>query len=385
MLIPPHERRIFSDEHHAYRDSVRRFFKAEIEPAVGRWEREGGFTREIFRKAGAAGLLCPMIPTEYGGAGGDLLHEIVLHEEHGYSPAGAAFDSGLSVDLAALVVLAGGTEEQKRELIPRYVSGELITDILVTEPHSGSDVAGVRTTARRDGDDYIVNGTKMWITCLHLSTLLPVVVRTDANKRGASGLSILLIDPESPGVDLGKPIETLLRGTGNVGMVAFNDVRVPARNLLGGAEGHGMKQAFAVLNAGRLCLGARMLAMCELAFEMTLEFVKNREGFGQRIFDFQNTQFRLADMKTDLRVGRGFLDSCLERAMREQISVEETAMVKLWISEMEARVIDQAVQLHGGMGVANEHPISKMYTYARPHRIYAGTSEVLRHVIGRGL
>lgn len=384
-MIAPHQRRIFSDEHHAYRDSVRRFFKTEVEPNVRRWEVAGGFDREVIRKAGAAGLLCPMIPTQYGGAGGDLLHEIVLAEEHGYSSAGAAFDSGLTVDLAALVVLAGGTEEQKRDLIPKYVSGELITDILVTEPHSGSDVAGVRTTARHDGDDYVVNGTKMWITCLHLSDLLPVLVRTDGSKRGASGLSILLIDPHSQGVDLGKPIETMLRGTGNVGMVSFDNVRVPARNLLGHVEGRGMKQAFAVLNAGRLCLAARMLAACELALQMTVDFVRNREAFGQRIMDFQNTQFRLADMKTEITVGRAFLDSCLEKALCNEISVEETSMAKLWISELEARVMDQAVQLHGGMGVANEHPISKMYTFARPHRIYVGTSEIHRHIIARSL
>ena len=194
-----------------------------------------------------------------------------------------------------------------------------------------------------------------------------------------------MVDPALPGVAIGKPIETMLRSAGNVGMVSFENVRVPAQSLLGGEVGQGMRQAFACLNVGRLCLAARMLAACELAFKMTGEFVKTREAVGQRIIDFQNTQFRLADMKTEITVGRGFLDTLLERAVSGAVTVEETSMAKLWISELEGRVMDQALQLHGGMGFADDHPISKMYSFARVHRIYVGTSEIHRHIIGRNI
>ena len=376
------ERPIFAEEHDFYRDSVRRFFQKEVEPSIADWEQAGMIDREVFRKAGAAGILAPHIPEEYGGGGGDLLHQVVLYEEHGYSPAGASIGGGLCPDIVSELVLRCGTEEQKQYWLPQYASGQVVSDALVTEPHSGSDVSSIRTTARRDGGDYIVKGSKMWITHIHLSDVLPTLVRTGED---GAGMSMFMIDPKLPGITIPKPLETMSKGAGNEGMVFFDDVRVPAEALLGGVEGRGMTHALSILTLGRLAMSARMLAACELAMKMTVDFVRDREAFGQRVIDFQNTQFRLADMKTEIAVGRAFLDSLLSKMMNGTIKDEESSMAKLWLSELEGRVMDQAVQLHGGMGFADENPISRMYTMARVHRIFLGTSEIHRVIIGRSI
>jgi len=375
-------RPMFQEEHHLYRQSVRRFFETEVEPAVGEWEKAGMIDREMFTKAGRAGILAPHIPEEYGGGGGDLLHQIVLYEEHGYSRAGASIGGGLCPDIVSELVYRSGTEEQKQYWLPRYASGEVVSDALVTEPHSGSDVASVRTHAKRAGGDYVINGSKMWITHLHLSDVLPTLVRTGDDGRG---MSMFMIDPKLPGVTIPRPIATMSKGISNEGMVFFDDVRVPAEALLGGVEGKGMTHALSILTLGRLAMAARMIAACELALQLTVEFVRERKAFGQRVLNFQNTQFRLADMKTEIAVGKAFLDSLLVKMMEGTIKDEESSMAKLWLSELEGRVMDQAVQLHGGMGFADENLISRMYTMARVHRIFLGTSEIHRMIIGRSI
>ena len=338
--------------------------------------------REIFRAAGAAGILAPHIPTDYGGGGGDLLHQIVLYEEHGYSPAGASIGGGLCPDIVSEMVFRCGTEAQKLYWLPQYASGDVVSDALVTEPHSGSDISSIRTTAKRDGGDYIINGSKMWITNIHFSDVLPTLVRTGD---GGSSMSMFMIDAKLPGVTIPKPLKTMSKGASNEGMVFFDDVRVPSEALLGGVEGRGMMHALSILTLGRLAMSARMLAACELAMKLTVDFVRDREAFGQRVMDFQNTQFRLADMKTEIAVGRAFLDALLDKMMQGTIQDEESSMAKLWLSELEGRVMDQAVQLHGGMGFADENPISRMYTMARVHRIFLGTSEIHRLIIARSI
>jgi acyl-CoA dehydrogenase len=374
----------FSDEHRQFRDTVRRFFQREIEPNVRQWERDGIFPRDLFRRAGAAGILQAGIPTEYGGGGGDFLHHVILHEEHGYSVAGASMGGGLGIDGSGYVIYSGGTEEQKREWLPRYASGEVIAEACFTEPQSGSDVAGFRTYARKDGSDYVINGHKIWITNGTLCTMLLVVCKTDP-QGGASGMSLFLVDADTKGVSRSRPIETLHKGCANEAEFFFEDVRVPAQRLLGGREGGGFKQVMSVLNDMRIAEGARYLAAAERAFDLTLEYVKDRKAFGQRIFDFQNTQFRLAEMKTELTVGRAFLEGLLRKIKNNSLTAVDSSMAKLWLSELEFRVADQCLQFFGGMGYAHETPISQIWTHARAHRILLGTSEIHRLAVGRSL
>jgi long-chain-acyl-CoA dehydrogenase len=378
------DRSIYSEEHLQFRDTVRRFFEREIDPHVREWERAGMFPRELFRKAGQAGLLQAGVPVEYGGGGGDFLHHVILHEQHGYSVAGASMGGGLGIDGSGYVILAGGTEEQKKEWLPRYASGEVVAEACFTEPQSGSDVAGFRTFARKDGSDYVINGHKIWITNGSLCTMLPVVAKTDPDG-GSKGMSIFLVDADMKGVSKSRPIETLHKGCANEAEFFFEDVRVPADRLLGGQEGGGFKHVMSVLNDMRVAEGARYLAAAETAFDLTLEYVKNRKAFGQRIFDFQNTQFRLAEMKTELTVGRAYIDAMLRKVMDDTLTATDSSMAKLWLSELEFRVADQCLQFFGGMGYAHEMPISQIWTHARVHRILLGTSEIHRMAIGRTL
>jgi long-chain-acyl-CoA dehydrogenase len=370
---------VYSDEHLQFRDTVRRFFQREIEPNIKQWERDGTFPRDLFRKAGKAGILQAGVPTEYGGGGGDFLHHVILHEEHGYSVAGASMGGGLGIDGSGYVILAGGSEEQKKEWLPRYASGEVVAEACFTEPQSG-----FRTFARKDGGDYIINGHKIWITNGSLCTMLPVVCKTNP-AGGTKGMSIFLVDADMKGVSKSRPIETLHKGCANEAEFFFEDVRVPADRLLGGKEGGGFKQVMSVLNDMRIAEGARYLAAAERAFELALEYVKNRKAFGQRIFDFQNTQFRLAEMKTELTVGRAFLERMLGKVKSGSVTPMDSSMAKLWLSELEFRVADQCLQFFGGMGYAHETPISQIWTHARVHRILLGTSEIHRLAIGRSL
>jgi len=379
-----YERPIFSEEHRLYRETVRRFFKTEVEPNLKAWEAEGRYPRDLFKKAGAAGILCAGFPEEYGGGGGDFLHHVIMHEESGFSIAGAYLDGGLNTDGSAYMIYRAGTEEQKRYWIPKYASGEVVAEAAITEPGGGSDVAAIRTTAVRDGDHYIVNGSKVWITNGNYCDMFPTVVRTGSGSSGGS-FSILLIPADLEGVSTGKNLETMNRGCGDLAEIFFDNVRVPAENLLGGAEGQGFGHAMSILADMRLAEGARFLAAAELAFEITLDYVKNRKAFGKRIFDFQNTQFKLAEMKTQLSMGRAFIDSCLAKAMKGPVDPVEASMAKLSMSELEGRVMDECVQLHGGNGFSNEYPISKLYTTARVHRILLGTSEIQKLAIARSL
>jgi acyl-CoA dehydrogenase len=301
-------REIFSAEHEAYRNTARRFFRSEVEPQVRQWERDGFFPAELFRKAGAAGLLCAAVPAEYSGAGGDLLHLMIFHEEHGYSPAGAALDAGMATDISAYAVLYAGTEEQKREWLPQFAAGEIIAELGLTESQSGSDPRSIQTSARRVGSDWVLSGAKMWISNGPILTDLIVVARVEKS------LALFVVPMTTRGVTVSRPTELMLKGAGGVSEIHLDDVRVPARNRLGGEDEHSLSNALKTVTIGRLATSARMLAACELAYHMTVDFVKNRKAFGQRIFDFQNTQFKLAEMKTQLVAGAAFRD-CLLRSL----------------------------------------------------------------------
>lgn len=377
-------RDILGEEHLAFRDTVRRFFESEIEPHIKDWEEVGTFDKEIFRKAAEYGILQAGIPVEYGGMGGDFIHHTILHEQNGYSVAGASIGNGLAVDGTSYLILAGGTEEQKKFWLPRFASGETIAEAAFTEPQSGSDVAGFRTYAKRSGSDYIVNGSKTWITAGPMLTLLPTIAKVDTPD-GGTALACLLIDADAPGVTLGKPIKTLHRGCAVESEIFYEDVRVPAERLLGGGVGNGFKQAMSVINPMRIASASRFVAAAELAFDMTVEYVKNRKAFGKTIFDFQNTQFQLADMKAEIILARTFIDSCLSKAVNGTLAPEESSIAKLTASETEFSVMDRCLQLHGGMGYADEMPISKMWTVSRVHRIFLGTSEIHRLTIARSI
>ncbi len=379
-------RPVFREDHEQFRSTVRNFFKTEIEPNVRRWEKEGGFPAELFRTAGKAGLLCSAIPEEYGGQGGDLLHLLVLHEEHAYSPAGAAIDSGLLTDMVAQTLLHGGTEEQKRAWLPRFASGELIAELAMSEAEAGSDVRGVKTYARRDGGDYIINGAKMWLSNGPLMNFAFVAAKIDHGKTLDDPVTLFIVPfDEVKGLTVSKPSEMLNKSAGGIAELFLDDVRVPAEYILGGAEGRGLAHAFATLGLARVASATRAVAAGELALQLTLEFVKNRKAFGKRIADFQNTQFKLATVKTELAVGRAFADKLLAQVLGNAIDPTESAMGKLWCTEMEGRVMDECLQLFGGAGYSDEYPISKMFAFARAHRIQVGTSEIMRLIIARSL
>jgi len=363
---------------------VRRFFKREIEPYVKEWQNDVFFPAEVFKKAGQAGLLCAGIPEVYGGGGGDFLHHAILYEEHGFSPGGPGMEAGVTTDTAAYAVYHGGTEAQKHEWLPQFASGEAISEVGVTEPHSGSDPRSMKTYARRVGGDYVINGQKMWMTNGPIMTMLIVAARTGENTDGRGKISMFLVPIKgTKGVTVSNPLELMLKSAGGVSQVFFEDVRVPASSILGGEEGRGMNAALDTITTARLAMSARMVATCELAFLMTVDFVKNRSAFGQKVFDFQNTQFKLASVKTELSVARIYIDELLARNVEGRVDPVEASMAKLWISEMEGRVIDELLQLHGGAGFSDDYPISKMYTFARVHRLYLGTSEIQRLTIAR--
>jgi acyl-CoA dehydrogenase len=377
-------RSIFTETHHQFREQVRRFYAAEIEPHVTAWEAAGGFPRELFRKAAAAGILAPGFPEEYGGGGGDVRHFAVCYEEHGYSPAGAAIDSGIDTDASAYIIYLGGTEEQKKLWLPKFASGDVVGEGLFTEPHSGSDMTSMATTAVKDGDHFVINGSKAWITNANHLDLCLLVARVSApGEKPQFGL--FLVDGHAPGVTKGKPFHTLLQGSGNIGEVFFENVRVGEDRVLGGAVSAGIGQAARALNITRVLYAARSLAACELALAMTLDFVKERRAFGGRLFDLPTLQARLADIKMEITVTRPFIDHCLTKLHNGSITATDSSTAKLWATELEVRVTDQCAHLHGAMGLSNQHPISKMVAAARAHRYAMGVSEMQRQTIIRSL
>jgi acyl-CoA dehydrogenase len=377
-------RDVFRPDHEGFRETTRRFFQRNIEPNVRQWEVDGFFPAELFREAGRAGLLCASIPAEYGGAGGDLLHHMILHEEHGYSTAGAALEAGLTTDLTANIIYDSGTEEQKRTWLPFFASGEGIAEVGLTEPGAGSDARGIKTIAKRDGNDYVINGQKMWMSNGPILTVLFVISKIML-AGGREGTAMFIVPMDTKGVTRSKPTELMMKSCGGACEVFFDDVRVPARYLLGEEEGLGLKQALNSIALGRVAAAARSIAACELALEITVDFVKNRSAFGQTIFDFQNTQFKRASTATEITAARAFVDSVLRKMTEGEVGSVESAKLKLFCTELEGRVMDECLQLHGAAGYSNEYAISKMYAFARIHRIYIGTSEIMRTVIGRSL
>jgi acyl-CoA dehydrogenase len=385
MHIDHAARGIFNESHDAFREQVKRFYVQEIEPHIPAWEQAGAFDRNLFRKAAAAGLLCPGMPEEYGGGGGDILHLAVCYEEHGYSPAGASIDSGLDTDASAYIILLGGTEAQKQAWLPQFASGAVVGEGLFTEPQAGSDMMAMKTTAVRQGDEWVINGSKAWITNGNHLDLCLLVARIKEPGESKPKFGLFLIDGDAPGVTKGKPFQTMLRGCSNLGELFFEDVRVGDDRLLGGPGASGLGQAARTLNITRTIYAARSVASCDLAFHMALDFVKNRPAFGKTLFDLPLVKAKLAEVKMRIAVARAFVDKCLVAARDNRLSPDQSSMAKLWCTEMEVEITDICAHLHGAMGFSNEHPMSKMVAAARGHRYAMGVSEMQLDTIMRML
>ncbi|WAF87030.1 acyl-CoA dehydrogenase family protein [Metapseudomonas otitidis] len=378
-MIP---RTLFSPEHELFRDSVRRFLEEEAVPFHHQWEKDGHVDRALWNKAGEAGLLCPHIPEAYGGVGADFLYSTVVIEEIGrLGLTGIGFS--LHSDIVAPYILHYGSEEQKEKYLPRLVSGELVTAIAMTEPGAGSDLQGVKTTAVLDGDHYVINGSKTFITNGFLADLVIVVAKTDP-KAGAKGTSLFLVEADTPGFSKGKRLEKVGMKAQDTSELFFQDVRVPKENLLGQA-GMGFAYLMQELPQERLTVGIGALASAEAALKWTLDYTRDRKAFGKAIAEFQNTRFKLAEMATEIQIGRVFVDRCLELHLQRKLDVPTAAMLKYWGTDLQCKVLDECVQLHGGYGFMWEYPVARAWADARVQRIYAGTNEIMKEIIARSL
>jgi len=378
-------RTIFTEEHAMFRDAFRHFVEMEMVPYNEQWEKDGMVSREVWLKAGQQGFLGMSVPEEYGGAGAnDFRYSAIFAEETvraGVASAGQGM--GLHNDITLPYFMAYANEEQKRRWLPGMCAGELITAIAMTEPNTGSDLAAVKTTAIREGDYYLLNGQKTFITNGILSDVVIVVAKTNLEMRH-KGISLLVVERGMEGFKRGRKLEKMGQKAQDTAELYFEDVRVPVANLLG-EEGRGFYYLMRQLAQERLSVAALAVAACETALEITLEYCKERTAFGQPIGSFQNSRFKLAEMKTETEIARVYVDRCIEELNAGELSPEDAAMAKWWTSELQKRVVDQCVQLHGGYGYMLEYPIARMYLDARVQSIYAGTNEIMKEIIGRSM
>lgn len=376
-------RTLYQDEHLMFRDAFHRFLEKEILPYHEQWEHDGIVPREVWRKAGELGFLCFEAPEELGGLGErDYRYHAVIAEELAYHGAtGVGF--GLHSSIVLPYILRYGTTEQQRRWVPRMVSGEWIGAIAMTEPAAGSDLAGIRTTAIRQGDCYIVNGQKTFITNGINSDLVVTVVKTDPAQRH-KGISLLMIERGMEGFTRGRNLEKIGLKAQDTAELFFDNVRVPVANLLG-EEGKGFYYLMQRLPQERLDIAVAAVAASEAALDMTVRYCKERTAFGQPIGSFQNSRFKLAEMKTEIEIARVFVDRCIEVLNAGELTAEEAAMAKWWTTDLQKRVMDECLQLHGGYGYMLEYPIAKFYLDARVQAIYGGANEIMKEVIGRGM
>lgn len=380
------ESRWMTDELRLLGDNVRRFLEREISPHRERWEQQGRVDREAWRKAGEAGLLCASIPETYGGGGGTFAHELVICEQLGLAGLTGGLGTGNAVHcIAAHYLLAYGTEEQKQRWLPGMARGELISAVAMTEPGTGSDLQGVRTRAVRDGDVYIINGQKTFISNGQNADIVMVVAKTDP-QAGARGVSLLIVETaNAQGFRRGRNLDKIGMHAQDTSELFFDDVSVPVGNLLGGVEGEGFTQLMVQLAWERLSCAFNGLIAMERAVELTCDYVKQRQAFGKKLIEFQNTQFKLAEAKTQVVVARTFIDELIVKLLAGKLDPVTAAMAKLWTTETQCRVIDECLQFFGGYGYMTEYPIARLYADARVQKIYAGTNEVMKILISRSL
>jgi acyl-CoA dehydrogenase len=375
-------RTVYRDDHEMFRDTARRFIERECKPKQAEWDAAGRVDRETWRKAGREGLLCMSLPEEYGGAGGDFGHHAVLAEELAYSGvSGPAFS--LQSDIIAPYILRNGSPEQKAKWLPACARGEVLLAIAMTEPGAGSDLKAIRTTAIRQGDQYVVNGAKTFISSGLNSDLVVVVAKTDP-AAGAKGVSLVLVETDRPGFRRGRKLEKMGQRAADTAELFFDDVRVPVSNLLG-EEGKGFGYLMQELAQERFIIAVGAAARAEAMLAQTISYTKQRQVFGQRLFDFQNSRFKLAEVKSRVTAMRLMVDQYLAQHMQRKLTTEEAAVCKLFVTEELTKVLDDLLQLHGGYGYMMEYDIARAYVDTRVMRIYGGTSEVMKELISRNL
>lgn len=378
-MIP---RTLFTEEYDLFRTQVRRFFEREFAPHHEEWEEVGQVPRWAWTKAGEMGFLCAAIPENSGGVGGDRRHSIILMEEQArLNLTGLGF--ALHSDIVAPYIDHYGTDAQKAAWLPKMTTGEIVTGIAMTEPGGGSDLKALRTMAVRDGDDYVITGQKTFITNGQTADMFLVACKTNRDA-GAKGISLIAVETDRPGFTRGRRLKKMGTKAQDTSELSMDEVRVPITNLIG-EEGQGFVYMMQELAWERMHVGIQAISCCEAALDWTIDYTRQRKAFGKTIFDFQNTRFKLAEMKTEVQVGRVFLDRCLELVLEDKLDATTAAMVKLWTSEMQGKVLDELLQLFGGYGFMWEYPITRAFADARVQRIYAGTNEIMKELIGRSL
>jgi len=376
------ERNLFQNEHEMFRSSVRKFIEKEIAPYHQDWEKSGIVPRDLWLKAGAAGLLCCTIPEEYGGLGLDYLFDVIVFEEMARSGfTGPGFL--IHCDLVATYVKSFGSEEQKKHWLPKMVAGEAIGSLGMTEPHAGSDLRNIRTRAVRDGDDFVISGQKVFISNGQLCDVLVLATKTDS-LAGGKGITLFLVDTSTPGFKRGRNLEKLGLKAQDTSELFFEDMRIPASCMLG-AEGEGFKLMMTKLAQERLAQAIRSATVAETLVDMTVDYTSQRKAFGKTIGDFQNTQFKLAELKTEAVIGRVFTDRCIQKFMDGDLDEVDAAMAKMWLSNLHCRAADECLQLFGGWGYMWEYPIARAFADARIVKIAGGSIEIMKHIIGRSL
>ncbi|MDO9475022.1 MAG: acyl-CoA dehydrogenase family protein [Caulobacter sp.] len=368
-----------------FEDAVGKFFdEYASEARVAKWREDGIVERSMWTQAAEAGLACLSIPEEYGGMGGDYRHEVVLMEQLGAKGVDG-FGLSLHNSIVAPYIFHYGTEDQKRRWLPKLATCEYVAAIAMTEPGAGSDLQGIKTTARLDGDEYVINGSKTFITNGQTANLIIVVCKTDPTQ-GARGTSLILVETDNaPGFERGRNLDKLGMEAADTSELFFNDVRVPTSNLLGEGEGHGFFQLMSQLPQERLNIAVQGIATIERALALTIDYVKQRKAFGKSILDFQNTQFVLAECKTEATVARVFVNHCIEQHLKGKLDAATASMAKYWVTDLENSIIDRCLQFFGGFGYMAEYPIARRYRDSRVQRIYGGANEVMKVLIARTL
>ncbi|MGW6702756.1 acyl-CoA dehydrogenase family protein [Nocardia sp. NPDC055049] len=367
----------------ALRDMTRAFMAKELVPNIDKYREQHHVDRDLWNKAGEVGLLCISIPEEYGGGGGTFAHEAVLMEEQARA-VDTSWGISLHNGIVAHYLLAYGTEEQKKHWLPKMASGEVVGAIAMTEPGTGSDLQAVKAKAIRDGDEYVINGSKTFITNGAQADLIILVAKTDPTQ-GASGVSLVLVEADREGFRRGRVLDKIGQKGQDTSELFFEDVRVPVTNLLGTQEGQGFIQLMQQLPQERLIVSMGAVAGMEVALDHTLRYTKEREAFGRPVFGFQNTKFKLAEVATEARIARVFIDNCVEKHLRGELDIPTVAMAKWWTTDKAMQIADTCLQLFGGYGYMNEYPIARMWVDNRVQLIYAGTNEIMKEIIARSL